>query len=68
MTHGGCSYHKGYVKVAIAKDAEGFSCLGMTSYLDSEAGCKQLLMLTNLLFTFPKEGKERRRGKPMVKG
>ena len=46
MTHGGCSYHKGYVKVAIAKDAEGFCGLGMTSLLDSEAGCKQLLSIT----------------------
>ena len=61
--------------VGMYGNCHGNRCMGSLlpmvtslSLLDSEAGCKQLLMLTHLLFPFPKEGKERRRGKPMVKG
>jgi hypothetical protein len=36
--------------VTMATDAGGSCFLGITSSLDLEAGCKQLLMLTNLFF------------------
>ena len=37
---------KAPVAVAMATDSRGSCGLGMTSLLDSEAGCKQLLSIT----------------------